>query len=294
MATAAEVFAVYELLERILLHLPLRDLLVSQRINKDCFKIVRRSSGIKKALFLKASTTEYMARGSIYVRIAAKSTTSRCSLVMTGDDQRGVICPSANLPVFNPFTKLHRRMKDCAKARRQVADHRRAVFPSKLDEEDTQRLRLENGDGHVQEEGEERDEEEEKEVEINPEQMFLTQPPMLGFGLEIGEWLGRGIEDRWTELVSHWEIPGHGYCGRVDPKGVKIGFVLDVGPNKLHAPWPKYRDHVEFCVDAAEFDKMTPSWQTELSVDEGTGWDMLAKIQPAKGIEWASRSDEWE
>lgn len=50
------VFGNYELLEHILLFLSLRDLLISQRVNKACFDVVQQSSDIRQALFLEPTT----------------------------------------------------------------------------------------------------------------------------------------------------------------------------------------------------------------------------------------------
>ncbi|KAK5698016.1 hypothetical protein LTR97_006976 [Elasticomyces elasticus] len=52
----ADVFAIVELLERILLQLPLIDLLLSQRVCKRWHAIIVSSSKIQKALFLTAGT----------------------------------------------------------------------------------------------------------------------------------------------------------------------------------------------------------------------------------------------
>lgn len=48
---AAQVLATYELLEDILLHLPLRQLLLSQRVNTGFRDVIRRSDKINRALF---------------------------------------------------------------------------------------------------------------------------------------------------------------------------------------------------------------------------------------------------
>lgn len=42
----------YELLERLLLHLPLRDLLLAKRIKRACADVIERSEAIRRALFL--------------------------------------------------------------------------------------------------------------------------------------------------------------------------------------------------------------------------------------------------
>lgn len=53
---AAKVLDTYELLEDILLHLPLRRLLLAQGVNKKFSAVIRDSLKINKALFLKTST----------------------------------------------------------------------------------------------------------------------------------------------------------------------------------------------------------------------------------------------
>lgn len=55
MAAQTQVLGTFELLENILLHLPLRDLLLSQRINKECYDVVQKSTVIHRALWWKAS-----------------------------------------------------------------------------------------------------------------------------------------------------------------------------------------------------------------------------------------------
>ncbi|KAK3631456.1 hypothetical protein LTR56_016820 [Elasticomyces elasticus] len=52
---AAKVLGTYELLETILLHLPLRQLLLCQRVNRAFKDVVNRSAPIRKALFLEPS-----------------------------------------------------------------------------------------------------------------------------------------------------------------------------------------------------------------------------------------------
>ena len=49
-----KVFSTFELLEHILLHLPLRQLLLAQRINKAASDVFTNSHNIRRALFLKA------------------------------------------------------------------------------------------------------------------------------------------------------------------------------------------------------------------------------------------------
>lgn len=54
----ARVFGTYELLERILLHLPLRQLLFAQKISKHICDVIRGSDGIQKVLFLRPVAPE--------------------------------------------------------------------------------------------------------------------------------------------------------------------------------------------------------------------------------------------
>lgn len=56
MASAA-VFGTYELLEQILLHLPVKDLLLSQGVAKGWHDMVQRSQGARRALFSDDSFT---------------------------------------------------------------------------------------------------------------------------------------------------------------------------------------------------------------------------------------------
>jgi len=53
MAAAGRVLSTYELLENILLHLPLRQILLSQRISKSFRDLVQRSPNLRRVLFLK-------------------------------------------------------------------------------------------------------------------------------------------------------------------------------------------------------------------------------------------------
>lgn len=54
-SASGRLFSNYELLEHTLLFLPLRDLLLAQRINKACFDVVKRSKSIRRALWLEPS-----------------------------------------------------------------------------------------------------------------------------------------------------------------------------------------------------------------------------------------------
>lgn len=52
MAATLKALSTYELLERVLLHLPLRHSLLSQKVNKAFYDVVNRSPQIQRALFL--------------------------------------------------------------------------------------------------------------------------------------------------------------------------------------------------------------------------------------------------
>jgi hypothetical protein len=58
MAASAKVFDTYELLEDILLRLPLRQLLIVQRVSKIFRQLVQNSLRIQKALFLTPVTSK--------------------------------------------------------------------------------------------------------------------------------------------------------------------------------------------------------------------------------------------
>ena len=53
MTAAARVAGIPELLENILLHLPLRDLFLAQRMNRTARNIIEKSTQIQQALFLR-------------------------------------------------------------------------------------------------------------------------------------------------------------------------------------------------------------------------------------------------
>lgn len=87
----------YELLEQVLLHLPLRDLLLSQRINKACFDVVFNSHAVARALFFKPSA-------SVVEAIAEKNDCDwyyRYTWTWKGVGRQDVI-----LPFLNPFLEM--------------------------------------------------------------------------------------------------------------------------------------------------------------------------------------------
>jgi hypothetical protein len=59
MAASSQALNTYELLENILLHLPLRQLLLAQRLNKKFHAVLQDSLKINQALFLKLASDEY-------------------------------------------------------------------------------------------------------------------------------------------------------------------------------------------------------------------------------------------
>ncbi|USW53060.1 Putative F-box domain-containing protein [Septoria linicola] len=62
---STRVFKTYELLENILLHLPLRTLLLSQRVNKSFQDVICRSQKIKQALFLEPCSPHVVVEGLV-------------------------------------------------------------------------------------------------------------------------------------------------------------------------------------------------------------------------------------
>lgn len=55
---AVQVFATYELLENILMHLPLRSLLLAQRVDISFRDLIWRSANINRALFFTPATSQ--------------------------------------------------------------------------------------------------------------------------------------------------------------------------------------------------------------------------------------------
>ena len=58
MSAVDKVFGVTELLEAVLLQLPMKDLLMAQKINKHCKATIEASDAIQKALFRKAGNAD--------------------------------------------------------------------------------------------------------------------------------------------------------------------------------------------------------------------------------------------
>lgn len=59
---SAKVLETYELLEDILLRLPLRQILLIQRVNKTFYAVIQDSDRIKRALFLEPTSTAFAVR----------------------------------------------------------------------------------------------------------------------------------------------------------------------------------------------------------------------------------------
>ena len=94
MAAAARVFATYEILESILLYLPLRHLLLSQKINKSSYDVVNRSQNVQRALFLDAGSAQTVFVDGDFVSSTDYEASSRWKDAISGD---------AVFPVVNPF-----------------------------------------------------------------------------------------------------------------------------------------------------------------------------------------------
>ncbi len=89
----AQVFATYELLEDILLHLPLQKLLLSQRVCHTFKDVVKSSSRIQQALFLQPACTR-------------KVFWSTAASLSSGTEGSWRLCPKAGTvitPILNPF-----------------------------------------------------------------------------------------------------------------------------------------------------------------------------------------------
>lgn len=91
---STSVLDTYELLERILLHLPLRTLVLSQRVNKAWSDVFHRSQGIQCACFLKAASSPLNLREQ-----PAKEDREFGPLQYV--DDKGEL---AGPPILNPFT----------------------------------------------------------------------------------------------------------------------------------------------------------------------------------------------
>lgn len=101
-STAA--FGTYELLEQVLLHLPVKDLLLSQRVAKGWRDLVQRSGRIRRALFLDDS----FSTGTVLdEKTMLWHMTSR-----TAGDYEHALFPLIN-PILNTFfTKIQEGLRD--------------------------------------------------------------------------------------------------------------------------------------------------------------------------------------
>jgi len=117
MASASTVWSTYELLEQILLHLPLRALLLAQRGNKASLDVIGRSQSIQRALWLEASTTDTSewqesAKRGYVISGQAESFYDRMWLAsITGNEISPIVNPFAELYVTSASAKWRRIAK---------------------------------------------------------------------------------------------------------------------------------------------------------------------------------------
>lgn len=98
---AAKVLDTYELLEDILLHLPLRQLLLAQRVNKQFHAVIQDSLKINQVLFFKPATTttvEWWPTAQIGRRIGS-FTVSECIWTSKGEKSEQVV-------IVNPLSHM--------------------------------------------------------------------------------------------------------------------------------------------------------------------------------------------
>lgn len=97
---AAKVLETHELLEDILLRLPLRQLLLAQRVNKQFHAVIQDSLKINQALFLKPATTttvEWWPTADVGRKLERSS---ECIWTSRGEKSEQVV-------VINPFTHTY-------------------------------------------------------------------------------------------------------------------------------------------------------------------------------------------
>ncbi|KAK5729312.1 hypothetical protein LTR17_012037 [Elasticomyces elasticus] len=96
--SAAKVLGIYELLETILLHLPLRRLLLCQRVNRAFKDVVNRSAPIRKSLFLEPACSDTI---DTVMQPIVSNPQPRYRPVW-----KTLVTAEQVLPVLNPFAPL--------------------------------------------------------------------------------------------------------------------------------------------------------------------------------------------
>lgn len=108
MAACEQMFSITELLERALLHLPLKDLLLAQRVSKRWRDLIQDSTKIRRALFLQSTHDELVSHDSDTVYGADEVGTSWQT--KSGINHSG-------MPIINPLVH-HRERTDLRYANR--------------------------------------------------------------------------------------------------------------------------------------------------------------------------------
>lgn len=106
MAAAAQLFGIHELVEDILLRLPLRQILLSQRVSSSFRNVIETSYKIQQVLFYKPSTTS---RVCWYPRSEATGGDPVAWWLYVGiDDGAWILLPEHTeiLPIRNPFLDM--------------------------------------------------------------------------------------------------------------------------------------------------------------------------------------------
>lgn len=103
---SSQVFETYELLEDILLRLPLRQLLLAQKVNKKFHTLVHDSPRIKRALFLEPTAKSFVVREREFIpgtpnarTWPSKLGTYRPVWKLEGAAERPAV-------IINPFTQM--------------------------------------------------------------------------------------------------------------------------------------------------------------------------------------------
>lgn len=110
---AAKVLDTYELLKDVLLHLPLRQLLLAQRVNKRFHGVIQDSRNIKRALFLEPSSTSPVEWWPSTQPDSGMWHNDDCIWTRLGEKSEQVVLP-------NPFIKMYTNLLSKSAVRRSA------------------------------------------------------------------------------------------------------------------------------------------------------------------------------
>ncbi|KAK4550607.1 hypothetical protein LTR36_000186 [Oleoguttula mirabilis] len=124
MTAARRVFDTYELLENVLLHLPLRQLLLAQRISTSFRDLIWRSATINRALFFTPATAETVER--YCYDLDHDHSQSQPDICDEPDEGIWMTAPGPDAvsPLLNPFLPVHNMANDAAVQQHTVANSR--------------------------------------------------------------------------------------------------------------------------------------------------------------------------